>query len=381
MAAKTKKRPLSAATRNAQQVSAESYLRFNPQRASLRESLDAARSERSRAYGAADTGAEGVKIAAQRASGQLRSVYAPELERSQASSAAANQAVAGLPDSAATFKGAIGAEGEGALRRLRETLANAQAETIARQTEAEGGRVYARGAADAAYGSEAAKLRERARQLDSEQGAFESGRIDALTAADRKISHDIASQKRTQTFQASQQEDQQSFTAEQNAVKRAAAEKKARAKSKKDAHVDPKTQGALEDAVAQARAAVKPYASRLDRKALEALFTNGAPAAAEKTRVNPEKLAALLDQGVEPSVARLRATEVVQKAKSAVPKIGPLSLRVALDLETQGYLSPETKAELHKRKYQAIPLGPTRAPVRGATPAAPGVGGQGIRPT
>lgn len=333
-----KKKPLkeTAAARRQTQVAAESFLRFDPERQTLRERLAGAGAERGRQHAAADTSAEGVKTAAAKAKTDLGGIYGDVLGDQPAAQGAVDAElakVAGLGGSSLVTSAITGERASGT-RRLRESLANAQAETVARGVDAESGRVYAKRSADDRYASERAKIEDAGRSLDARQGAFETGRVSSLENADRTLNASRAREARRIRQQNADREDRQDFQAGENKKGRDAADARARKRDKKGERRTALQQGALEDGVKAAREQIKSMLPDFSREEIGRMLRKGETLKDEKGKVI-----------------------------TSFPKVGDLTLRIAMDLEGHGYITKPTLDAIRRRKYAAKPIGPTKPTV------------------
>ncbi len=362
-------------------MQSEATLRFNPERSTLRSSLEDAARQLSADIAAARSSSQATKATAERAAPKLRDVYG----QAQGTAAQTQQDMAtnfGAIPGGSVVSGAASRDTAGTQRRLAEAMAGALAETTARATEAEAGRMFAETAARGRFGENVGKIESRLGDLSQEEGAFVSGRL-------AELGEESAARK---------------FTARENARNRAQSErsskrsagldpdtgapipggkldpKAAAKKAKKGEWRAPSAQTTFKDQVAKAVQQLKPYKSK-PRSKTAALFLQGAPAS---SRVDDKKLAQLQKQNPGASITDLRR-QATQKAP-ALPAIPKTVLTTALDVVYNGKISRATVRELHgagirvtKLPYQRGPTprrsrGPRQTPARRAARSIPGLG-------
>jgi hypothetical protein len=371
--ATTKKKPQSSTRSRSQrrftrQARDEAFLRFNPERSSLRGALQDAAETLEQEVGTARGTALGVKQAARESVPQFKSVYGQAQTDVGQGEKDLLAATGGSPIAPAAARDAVGAQ-----RRLSESLAGALSEATNRQTEAQSGASFAINQAQSRYGRNVERVQTRLGDLSAEEGRYVSGRLGELlgaqterrfkaTQADKKLRAD-ARQKRadravTRRGQTLTHEDRQAA---------AAAKKAADAAKKKGTTlpggVKPRTAGdqtTFRDSVAKALRTVRPYVKTLTRDKARGLFLNGAQA---QTIVDDKKLANLVAQNnSKPRDQRQSITDLRRRATTtlpAVPAIPETQLRVVFDMLYDGHLSRETVAKLHAAGITVKPMGMT----------------------
>lgn len=189
--AKTKKKPSggtggtkAAGTPYDTQVTAESTLRFNPERTALAQALADAIDQRDSEISSAHSAAQGAIQTAKQAAPQLKSVTSDALGSIDA-------AISGVAPMSGTSDDIARTRS-----RLAERLALAGADLTARQTRAAEGEQYAVNAANARAGKNRSTVVNRLLALGVEEGAFTQGRAaelagdDAAAAADAQRAQD-----------------------------------------------------------------------------------------------------------------------------------------------------------------------------------------------
>lgn len=175
----TKKVPAAVPGKYDAQVSAESTLRFSPERTALQQALDDVVGQRTQEIGAAQGAAAGLTASAKAA--------IPQVQTGQADAA-------GLIDDAAKYVDPMSPGGGNDVARTRGTLATRMAAAVADlgavQTDAAKGRLYAVNSANDRAGANAQKIRQQYIDLGQREGAFAQGRVADLTGADTKLAHD-----------------------------------------------------------------------------------------------------------------------------------------------------------------------------------------------
>jgi hypothetical protein len=343
--ATTKKKPPARSRserRFTQQARDEAFLRFNPERSTLRGALQDAADQLQQEVSTARGTAAGVRQVARESVPKFRSVYGEAQGAVNQGEQDLMAAVGGAPIAPAAARDATGAQ-----RRLSESLAGALSETTARESEAQSGASFAINQAQSRFGRNVERVQGRLGDLSQEEGRFVSGRVGdllgeqakrAFTARQNRASRAVT--KRGQTL-----------SHEDRVASRRAAATKAAAKQAADRKAHPTLPGgvkartpqgqtAFRDSVAKAVAQVKPFAGKLDRHKVAAMFLTGVNAPAEGKRGQP---------GYKPPFK--------------LPAIDQLELTAALDVLYDGRISRATVAKLHDAgivvKQMPYKTGPT----------------------
>ena len=211
------------------QAVAEAFLRFNPERSSLRAALqDVAQQEKQGV-----SSARSVFASVKGATAQAR----PELARIYDGSGAVAKQLRDAATSPANGPGGAAASIESALadRRAEDAKARSLAETISRDQEAASGMAFQVGNVRARAAQDREKVNTRLAELDREEGAFVQGRVGSLREAQAKRAAELRRTRLQQAGQDRRQDDQQDFTAGENAKDRASAERRAATRRRKAA--------------------------------------------------------------------------------------------------------------------------------------------------
>lgn len=231
--AKTKTKPKSTTQklidRYGRQAVAEAFLRFNPERSGLRQSLADVAAQEKQGISSARSVFNSVRGATAQARPQLDKIFGDQATLSKALQDAAPASITGPAAGAAAIEQSL------AQRRLGEQKTSALADTIARDGEAASGMAFQVGNVRARAAQDREKVRNRLAELDRETGAFVQGRVGSLAEARAKRAAEIRKTRLQQQGQDRRQEDQQDFTAGEKAKDRAAADRRAREKRQKKA--------------------------------------------------------------------------------------------------------------------------------------------------
>ena len=210
--AKTKKKSTTQKLidRYGRQAVAEAFLRFNPERSGLRQSLADIGAQEKQGVSSARSVFASVKGATAKARPELDRIFGGQATLAKALQDAAPSSANGPAG------GASAIEREGARRRLGEQQANAQAETVARDQEAASGMAFQIGNVKGRAAQDREKIRNRSLEIDREEGAFVQGRVESLADAARKRAAALRAERLRQEGQDRRQEDQQDFTSGEN---------------------------------------------------------------------------------------------------------------------------------------------------------------------
>lgn len=336
--AKTKTKPKSTTQklidRYGRQAVAEAFLRFNPERSGLRQSLADVSAQEKQGVSSARSVFNSVRGATAQARPQLDKIFGDQATLSKALQDAAPASITGPAASAAAIEQSL------AQRRLGEQKTSALADTIARDGEAASGMAFQVGNVKARAAQDRSKVNTRLAELDREQGAFIQGRVESLADAARKRAATARENQRNRDAAAARQEDQQSFTAGENAKNRAAKKGKGGTKPKDSgAYVD--TRDAVNAALRHAKALKNGRVSR--NQALDILVTGreSQTVPTGKTRIDP---------------ATGKPKEIMGKLP-AIPKTKRTFAQIAVELAWTGKISPQSARRLRALGYSVKTLG------------------------
>ena len=339
--AKTKKKSTTQKLidRYGRQAVAEAFLRFNPEMSGLRQSLADVGAQEKQGIGSARSVFASVRGATAKARPQLDKIFGDQASLAKALQDAAPATVTG------PASGASAIEREGAARRLGEQLANAKAETTARDQEAASGMAFQIGNVQARAAADRAKVNTRLAELDREQGAFIQGRVASLDEARREREARARENQRNRDAAADRQDDQQDFTSGENAKDRAAADRRAAERSggkpKRDSAAYVDTRDAVNVALRHVKALRR---GGLGRDAVLDTLVTGREAQtvpSGRTRINP---------------ATGKPVEVMLKLP-AVPKTKRTFAQIAVELAYTGKISPQSARRLRALGYSVKTLG------------------------
>ena len=338
--AKTKKKSTTQKLidRYGKQAVAEAFLRFNPEASGLRQSLADVGAQEKQGVASARSVFASVRGATAKARPQLDKIFGDQAALAKALQDAAPASVTGPAG------GASAIEREGAARRLGEQLANAKAETVARDQEAASGMAFQIGNVHARAAADRAKVQTRLAELDREQGAFIQGRVESLADAARKRAATARENQRNRDAAQARQDDQQDFTAGENAKDRAAADRRAAERNggkKKDSAAYVDTRDAVNEALRHAKALRK---GGLGRDQVLDTLVKGREAQtipSGRTRINP---------------ATGKPVETTLKLP-AVPKTKRTFAQIAVELAWTGKISPQSARRLRALGYSVKTLG------------------------
>lgn len=335
--AKTKKKSTTQKLidRYGRQAVVEAFLRFNPERSGLRQSLADIGAQEKQGVSSARSVFASVKGATAKARPQLDKIFGDQATLAKALQDAAPASVTGPAG------GASAIEREGAARRLGEQLANAKAETTSRDQEAASGMAFQIGNVQARAAADRSKVNTRLAELDREQGAFIQGRVASLDEARRKREATARENARNRAATRANQEDQQSFQAGEN-------QKNRDAKTKNGSRTKPKDSGAYVDTRDAVNAALR-HAKALKRggvgknQALDTLVTGreSQTIPSGQTRINP---------------ATGKPVETSLKLP-AIPKTKRTFAQIAVELAWTGKISAQSARRLRALGYSVKTLG------------------------
>lgn len=335
--AKTKKKSTTQKLidRYGRQAVAEAFLRFNPERSGLRQSLADIGAQEKQGVSSARSVFASVKGATAKARPELDRIFGGQATLAKALQDAAPSSANGPAG------GASAIEREGARRRLGEQQANAQAETVARDQEAASGMAFQIGNVQARAAADRSKVQTRLAELDREQGAFIQGRVASLDEARRKREATARENARNRAATRANQEDQQSFQAGEN-------QKNRDAKTKNGSRTKPKDSGAYVDTRDAVNAALR-HAKALKRggvgknQALDTLVTGreSQTIPSGQTRINP---------------ATGKPVETSLKLP-AIPKTKRTFAQIAVELAWTGKISAQSARRLRALGYSVKTLG------------------------
>ncbi len=339
--AKTKKKSTTQKLidRYGAQAVAEAFLRFNPERSSLRAALqDVAQQEK---HGVSS--AKSVFASVKGATAQAR----PELQKIYDGSGAVAKQLRDAATSPANGPGGAAASIESALadRRAEDAKARSLAETLSRDQEAASGMAFQVGNVKGRAAQDREKIRTRSLEIDREEGAFTQGRVGSLADAARKRAATLRAERLRQAGQDRRQEDQQDFTSGEKAKDRAAADRRAGARDKNgtkkppEAYVD--TRDSVNAALRHAKALKNGGVGR--NQALDTLVTGreSQTIPSGKTRVNP---------------ATGKPVETTVKLP-AIPKTKRTFAQIAVELAWTGKISAQSARRLRALGYSVKTLG------------------------
>ena len=360
--AKTKKKSTTQKLidRYGRQAVVEAFLRFNPERSGLRQSLADIGAQEKQGVGSARSVFASVRGATAKARPQLDKIFGDQATLAKALQDAAPASVTGPAG------GASAIEREGAARRLGEQLANAKAETTSRDQEAASGMAFQIGNVQARAAADRSKVNTRLAELDREQGAFIQGRVASLDEARRKREATARENQRNRDAASARQEDQQSFTAGEKAKDRAAADRRA---GKKGSRTKPKDSAAYVDTRDAVNAALR-HAKRLKAsgrslaQAVDILVTGreSQTIPSGQTRTNP-------------ATGKPQETSI---KVPAIPKTKRTFAQIAVELAWNGTISAQSARRLRALGYSVKTLGyhvqsSKKAPPKRGSFADPGV--------
>ena len=331
-------------------IDANTRLKFRPAESKLSQQLRDAADALDSGVASAHSVAAVVKEAASQAIPKIQGVVGQQQGLSDQL-----RAVAPALDPASGFGKAAAVESQGAARRLGELQTNAVADYIGQQARATQGEAFQIANLRNKHAATVDRIGQQAVDLALQKGDYAAGLAGKYEDKDLQNAFSRAQQKRSFAHADASREDSQAASRDAAAAR----ERKARGK---DAHVSPKDQGALEDAVKTVSEDVAVYASHSPRSVTEHLLQRGAPAVPRK--FDPDRYAALLKANptMDKTVARAKATT---EALPAVPRVtNVLALQIALDLAYHHRLTAKTIKLLHSRKYKAASW-PTSAPRSG----------------
>ena len=338
--AKTKKKSTTQKLidRYGRQAVAEAFLRFNPERSGLRQSLADVGAQEKQGV----SSAKSVFASVRGATAQAR----PELTRIFDDQAGLARQLQDAAQSSATgpVGGAAAIERAGAERRLGEQKASALADTLKRDAEAASGMAFQVGNVRARAAQDREKVRTRLAELDREEGAFVQGRVGSLREAQAKRAADLRKARLQQEGQDRRQEDQQDFTAGEKAKDRAAADRRAGDNGKtkpKDSAAYVDTRDAVNAALRHAKALKNGGVDR--NRALDTLVTGreSQTIPSGKTRINP---------------ATGKPVETTVKLPS-IPKTKRTFAQIAVELAWTGKISAQSARRLRALGYSVKTLG------------------------
>lgn len=324
-------------------IQANVRLRFRPAESKLAQQLRDAATQLDQGTASAHSVAATIRQATTDAIPQITQAVAGQQKLSDQL-----RAVAPALDPNSGFGKAAAIETQGAARRLGELKTNAITDFIGQRARAAAGEAYQVSNLRAKHDATVERIGQQAVDLKAQEGDYAASLAGKYADADLARAFSRAQQQRSFNH---------SDAAAQRAADRAAA--KQRKQAKKDAHVTPAQQGALEDAVTSASTTIAPYVKTgADAATIRKLFLTDTPAV--PAHFDPDKYAALLkkDPTMDKTVARAKATTPALPGHSKIPT---LPLLIAIDLAIHHRLTAPTIAKLHARKYRAGGW-PTKAP-------------------
>ena len=364
--AKTKKKSTTQKLidRYGRQAVVEAFLRFNPERSGLRQSLADIGAQEKQGVSSARSVFASVKGATAKARPELDRIFGGQATLAKALQDAAPSSANGPAG------GASAIEREGARRRLGEQQANAQAETVARDQEAASGMAFQIGNVQARAAADRSKVQTRLAELDREQGAFIQGRVASLDEARRKREATARENARNRAATRANQEDQQSFQAGENQKNRDAKTKNGSRTKPKDSGAYVDTRDAVNAALRHAKALRRSSISR--NRALDLLVTGRSPKSGIEI-IDPKTGKPKTE--VNPATGKPR---IVTGDLPGIPKTKRTFAQIAVELAWTGKISAQSARRLRALGYSVKTLGyhvqsSKKAPPKRGSFADPGI--------